>query len=161
MRGITITNLQELETLDGDEVAVVVIDPGGTPVNQKLLARKLLTRAQIMFTVPGTLSVDTDPCPWFLCSLPDGFQMISCIAAVKTAPTGTFISYGIHVSDDGASWTNVHANVIAVGDKMSSEDTDITPDTVTLNQIVKLVIGQVGTTVAGADLTVSLRLRPL
>ncbi len=161
MRGIEITKLQELETLDGDEVAVVVIDPLATPINQKLLVRKLLTRAQVMFTVPGTLSVDTDVAPWFECSLPDGIEILDCSAIVKTAPTGTAVLFEVHLStDSGGTWNEAVGNNINAGDRVDADVASISISLMDQGDLLRLDITQVGSTVAGADITVSVWVRP-
>ena len=162
MRGLQITELQEKEVLDGDEVAVIVIDPSGTPINQKLAVRKLLTRAQVMFAVPGTLSVNTDAAPWFECSLPDGLTIVDCSAMAKTAPTGAAILFAVYIStDNGATWNEAVGNNINAGDRVDADVASISISTVAQGDILKLAVTQVGSTVAGADLTVSVWVRPL
>lgn len=162
MRGLRITQLEELEALDGDELAVVVIDSATTPVNQKLLARKLLTRAQVMFAVPGTLSADTDVAPWFECSLPNGLEIVDCSAVVKTAPTGAAILFGVHLSTDGGStWNEAVGNNINAGDRVDADVASISISEMDQGDILRLDITQVGSTVAGADITVSVWVRPL
>ena len=173
--GGTIGELQWLGgELDSDDTWFVVEDQRGNPRTYRVRASQMLTRAQVMFCVPGTLSVDSDPAPWFICSMPNGLVMIATMAVVKTPPTGAPIAYDIWRSTDGVSWESIHTNSIAAGSYFSPEysldpDPLDPPDPPTVftsylvqhNQLLRLAVGGTGTTVKGADLTVSLRVYPL
>jgi len=63
VEGLMISEFDSLTDQDGTELFVLVTDPSGTPINKKVAADYAPIRAQVMFAVPGTLSVDTDAAP--------------------------------------------------------------------------------------------------
>jgi len=109
---------------------------------------------QIMFAVPGTLSVGDDVAPWFICDVPEGMTLLSTKAGVKT-PGGSAIYYELETSTDGENWTYIHANGIGAGAYLSPEGTEFTDAFIEENTIVRLNITQG----SGADLTVAVRVK--
>jgi len=164
-RGVTIGDLLKAATISQDDDWFVMereAVPGEPfPFTWKVRASQLLTRGQIMFTVPGTLSTDSDPCPWFICGLPVGMILESCIAVVKTPATGAPIAWDIWRSSDAIDWESVFTHIIPAGSYFSTDKTTFIQQLVTYNQLLRLAIGGTGTIIPGADLTVSLRVKPL
>lgn len=119
-------------------------------------------RAQVMFAVPGTLAVGNDQAPWFICSISHGLTLLDTSLAVKTAPTGAAIEIDIQRSTDcGATWSSIYSTkpTIPVGSRGCDESGVLETTYIVEGDILRLDITQVGSTVAGADLTVSLRVR--
>lgn len=113
---------------------------------------------QPMFGVVGTLAVADDQAPWFICGHPNGLTLVSTASVVKTAGTGAAITFDIQLSSDGASWATIYSVLPSIADG-SRVSTDGTLSTTTIDQgdMLRINIEQVGSTVAGADLTASLR----
>lgn len=161
MPGKRITQLDSMPEPDGTELFVLSDDPSGTPVSKKVSADFLPVRAQVMFTVPGTLATGDDQAPWFVCSVPTGVQLLSTDLVVKTAPTGADIIIDIMWSPDcGDNWTTIYSvkPSIADGDKCDDAGTLSIPY-IEQGDILRFDIDQVGSGTAGADLTVSLHVR--
>lgn len=110
---------------------------------------------QIMFAVPGTLSVEDDVAPWFVCDIPQGITLLNTIGAVKTPATGTY--YELETSTDGITWTYIHANGIAAGYYLGSESDTFVDDFLPENMLLRLNVTGVGT--GATDLTVAVRLK--
>jgi hypothetical protein len=112
------------------------------------------------FTVAGTLTVGTNK-SWELPILVDVLRtptIVSAIARVKTAPTGADILVDINKGGTTIFTSQVLRPKIVAGSQTSSQTT---PDVATLadGDILSLDIDQVGSTIAGADLTVVVRLK--
>lgn len=115
-----------------------------------------------VWTVTGTVTVSTDPAPWL--RFKDARTITASAAIAKTAPTGASILVDIEKSsDDGATWTSIWnttpANRLTIA-AASREGTQTSFDTtaVAAGDYLRIATDQVGSTVAGADLTVSLTL---
>lgn len=161
MAGKRITQLDAMPEPDGTELFVVSDDPSGIPISKKVPADSLPVRAQIMFTVPGTLATGDDQAPLFICSVPTGVQLLHTGLAVKTAPAGASIIIDIMWSPDcGDSWLTIYSSKpsIADGDKCDDPGALSIPY-IEQGDILRLDIDQVGSGTAGADLTVSLHVR--
>jgi len=127
---------------------------------------------QIMFAVPGTLSVDTDPAPWYICAV-NALQILSTQLVVKTAPVGANINIKAYrqFNDSahakyGTGWWSIYS----AGNEPYIEDGETIGVDGTLSTLagepwlqegdfIKIAVDQVGSTTAGADLTVSLKVR--
>lgn len=123
-------------------------------------------RGQIMFTVPGTLSIDSDPAPWYICSVPDGLQIIGMQLVVKTAPTGASIIIKAYRWLGPAEWWSMYSignePYIAAGEIVGVDGTLSTKAGRPLlekGQMIRIAVDQVGSGEAGADLTVSVMVR--
>lgn len=121
-----------------------------------------LIPANAVWTVVGTLTTSTDPAPWLYFK---SARTITAVAGiVKTAPTGASIIIDIERStDNGATWTSIWnttpANRLTIS-ATNREGTQTSFDTtaLTAGDYLRVVTSQVGSTVAGADLTVTLTL---
>lgn len=94
--------------------------------------------------------------------MPDGGTIESVYLTADTAPTGQALIADIERSTDGAStWVTIFTNSanrpqIAAGAR-TGNTTTIDVDTVTANtHLYRAVIDQVGSTIAGADVSVRL-----
>lgn len=109
----------------------------------------------LVFTVTGTLSTGTSVAPVLVAT---GALTISKVYVnVKTAPTGAAII--IDVNKNGTSiWDTTQANraTIAAG-ATSGTQTSFDTTALTEGDVLTLDIDQVGSTVAGADLTVTVK----
>jgi len=163
MAGIhTGATIGELNWLGGQlqEDAWFVLEyAGDQPRNYRIRGSQLTSRAQVMFCVPGVLSVDSDPAPWFICGMPNHIVTISSIAVVKTPSIGATVAYDIWRSPDWVTWTSIHTNSIPAGAYFSPESTAFTWNLIQHNWLLRLAVGGVGVTPA-EDLTVSLRVYP-
>ena len=171
MRGLKITELGELTALTGEEWFVVVSEATGVPINKKVmlvseegdspLADVLPIEGQIMFTVPGTLSVGDDQAPWFICGVSSGLTLVETALAVKTAPSGSSISVDIALSGNcGGSWGSIYSTKPSIpgGSRCGGGGTFSTAY-ISKGTILRLDIDSVGSGTAGADITVSLRVK--
>jgi len=115
---------------------------------------------QIMFGISGTVVVASPAAPVFICSVPDGITIEGVAAYADTAPTGAAIMMEVHIStDDGVSWSEAVGENINAGDKVDANVGTISISAVSLDDLLRFDVTQVGSTVAGADLTLSLRVR--
>jgi len=113
---------------------------------------------QIMFSVADTL-VTGDVGIWFICDIPAGVTLLNTIAAVKTPSEGAAIETDIATSTNGVDWTTQHTSVIAPGQRLSEILTGFTAPFVDTGTLVRARITQIGSDVAGADLTVSVGIK--
>lgn len=121
-----------------------------------------LIPAFAVFTVTGTLTTSTDPAPWI--PIRQTRTITEAYAVVKTAPTGASILIDVEYStDDGATWTSIWDN--DQGDRLtiaasSKDDDQTTFDTTSIasGSLLRIAVDQVGSTIAGADLTVTVKL---
>ena len=121
--------------------------------------------AQVMFCVPGTLSIADDVAPWFICGAPDGINTLSAILSVKTAPGGGPVTCDIELSSDcGTSWESIFTIVgatlpnIPEGENCSPVFVFTFPVWIQPGDILRLNLDAVN---GATDLTVSLRARQL
>ena len=85
-------------------------------------------------------------------------SIVEVQAAIKTAPTGANIILDVETSSDGSSWSSIWDP----GDRLSivatnklANTTTITTPTVTKGHVLRVNVDQIGSTVAGSDLTVN------
>ncbi|GAG24370.1 unnamed protein product, partial [marine sediment metagenome] len=166
MRGLEITELGEVTAaLKGDELLVLVSDPSRVPINKKIvvggayLVSAFPIRGQVMFTMPGTLVVGDDQAPWFICGVPAGLTLTGTALAVKTAPSSSSIRVDIqHSGNCGLNWASIYSirPSISSGNRCGTGGS-LSTTYIEQGSILRLDIDQVGSSVAGADLTVSLR----
>ncbi len=106
--GATIGDLQWAGTIDPDNTWFVIESHIGNPKTLRVRGSQMLTRAQVMFCVPGTLSVDDDPAPWFICGAPNGVYITGIALVVKTPGTVRSIIVDVEKSTDGGTtWTSI------------------------------------------------------
>ena len=128
---------------------------------------------QIMFGVPGTLSLDDDdPAPWYICAV-NGLQILGTQLVVKTAPVGADIIIKLwrQFNDPdspyyGLGWYSVHTiddlPYIPDGERIGVDGTLASTGGLPWlreGDFIRMRLYQVGSTTAGADLTVSLKVR--
>lgn len=114
-----------------------------------------------VFTVTGTLSVSTDPAPWLV--ITQTLTITKAYANVKTAPTAASLIVDIEKStDNGGTWTSIWnttpANRLTIT-TTNKAGTQTSFDTTSLAEgnLIRVAVDQVGSTVAGADLTVIIK----
>jgi len=119
-------------------------------------------RGQYTFIVDGVLAVADDQCP-YLVVLQDCY-LEEAYARVKTAPTGQALTIQIERSDDNeATWDEVVAPAdfqIAAAAKFGSTTT-MQLTKLNKNDILRFNIDQIGSVIAGADLSAFLRMIPM
>lgn len=115
-------------------------------------------RNNYVLPVTGTLVVAADAAPlWHRVFETSTIEEVQ--AVVKTAPTGANIILDIETSTDGSSWSSIwtagnRLNIVA-GAKLANTTTIDTPS-LTKGNLIRLAVDQIGSTIAGADLTVNL-----
>lgn len=114
----------------------------------------------LKWTFSGTLTLQT--LKDYL-SLPDDATIERVDLQVDTAPTGAAVIVDIEKStDEGASWNTIFTGgtnrpQIADGDRAGNTTTIDIPSVVANTSLFRAKISQVGSTIAGADLSVMLR----
>lgn len=121
------------------------------------IAERGPVRGAFVWTISGTLAVGTNKSHVLRSMVPNGFVIEKAFADVKTAPTGTSIILDININNVSI-WNVTQANrlTIAAGATAGSQtlfDTAL----VASEDLLTLDVDQVGSTVAGSDLTVSLK----
>jgi hypothetical protein len=113
----------------------------------------VFVQGQMVFTVVGTLSTGTSQAPLLRAS--QNLTIVKARATVKTAPTGASII--VDVNKGGTTIFTTQANRPQIAISGYSDDSG-TPDVTALadGDEITIDIDQVGSTVAGADLTVAL-----
>jgi len=116
-----------------------------------LAADTCTVKTTLVFAVVGTLTTGTDKVPT-ICA-PCTLTIIKVKICVKTAPTGAAIIVDVNKAGTTIFTTQANRPTIAIG--ATSGDSG-TPDVTALAEGDKLTIDidQVGSTIAGADLTV-------
>lgn len=105
----------------------------------------------LTFAVVGTLTTGTDKAPTIVA--PCTLTIVKVKVVVKTAPTGAALIVDVNKNGTTIFTTQGGRPSIAIGN--TTDDSD-TPDVTALAETDKLTIDidQVGSTIAGADLTV-------
>lgn len=108
-------------------------------------------KTTLSFAVVGTLTAGTDKAPTIVA--PCALTIVKVKVVVKTAPTGAALIVDVNKNGTTIFTTQGGRPSIAIGD--TTDDSD-TPDVTALAETDKLTvdIDQVGSTIAGADLTV-------
>lgn len=121
-----------------------------------------LIPAFAVFTIAGTLTTSSDPSPWV--PIRQSRTISEVYAAVKTAPTGTSIIIDIEYStDNGATWTSIWnttpANrlTVAISARTGSQ-TSFDTTAISSGTLLRIATDQIGSTIAGANLTVTIKL---
>lgn len=113
---------------------------------------------QIAFIVEGILSTG-DIGIWFYNDVSDGLTLRNTYSGVKTAPDGDDIEIYVQTSTNGTDWTTQHTNIISDGNKLSGRCETFTDDFVEEDTLVRFNIAQVGSDIAGEDLTFSVGIK--
>jgi hypothetical protein len=108
-------------------------------------------KTTLSFAVTGTLTTGTDKAPTILA--PCTLTITKVKVVVKTAPTGAALIVDVNKNGTTIFTTQGNRPTIAIGDTTADSGT---PDVTALAETDKLTIDidQIGSTVAGADLTV-------
>jgi hypothetical protein len=126
----------------------------GLDASTKLAASQMPTgkiKTTLSFAVTGTLTTGTDKAPTLVA--PCALTITKVKLVVKTAPTGAALIVDVNKGGTTIFTTQGNRPTIAIGDTQGDSGT---PDVTSLAEGDKLTIDidQVGSTVAGADLTV-------
>jgi hypothetical protein len=116
-----------------------------------LTADTVSIKTTLSFAVVGTLTTGTDKAPTLVA--PCALTIVKVKVVVKTAPTGAPLIVDVNKNATTIFTTQGGRPIIAIGDTTNDSDT---PDVTALAEGDKLTvdIDQIGSTVAGADLTV-------
>ena len=140
-QGVTNGNSHDHNGGDGGQIAYSSLS--GLPTISK----------EISFTIPGTQTVGSGTMRWYL----DGnFTIATVIASVSTAPTGASLIFD--VNKNGTTIFSTQGNRPTI---TASAFTDLasTPDVTSLasGDYLTVDVDQIGSTVAGADAIVRIR----
>jgi hypothetical protein len=120
-----------------------------------------LNRTWIRFSIQGTLSTGTAVIPSI--PFPRGGKIIGVYAHVDTAPTGAALRIDLEKYDQGADandgsifGTNDYVEISAAANDGNSTDMDSSNQEMDASDYLIVDIDQVGSTVAGADLAVTI-----
>lgn len=114
----------------------------------------------LQWLFPGTLSTQTSV---DIKQVPDDVTFERCDIVVGTAPTGANIIVDIERStDNGATWVTIFTGgtnrpVISVSNRVGSTTTVDVPAGTANSHLWRAVVSQVGSSVAGANLSVMLK----
>lgn len=121
-----------------------------------------LIPAVVGIPVTGSLVVSTDPAFWI--PIRDSRTISEAYAVVKTAPTGADLIIDIEKStDDGETWTSIWntttQNRLTIADgETTGEQTSFDTTSLSEDDLLRIAIDQVGSSVAGSDLTVTIKI---
>lgn len=158
--GVELTERADPDTPDTNKIHVYAKDNGGVPtlyaINDAGTVYELSeNRPTFVLTITGTIATGTSQTPLLL--VPRALTIVKAYANVKTAPTGADLIFDIN--KNGTSiWASTQSNRVKCAASASS-GTQTSFDTTTLTEgdTLTLDVDQVGSTVPGADATVSLR----
>jgi hypothetical protein len=108
------------------------------------------------FTKTGTLTVTTGTARWYFS---ENVTILSVRASVGTAPTGASVIVDVNKNDTTIFTTQGNRPAIAVSTNTSGAVTNMDVTTCASGDYLTVDIDQIGSTVAGADLTVQIRYR--
>ncbi len=123
-------------------------------VAEALAQGRYLTYARGHMTVPGSLSVDTFVAPSLLVG-PGSLFFRQSKAYVRTAPTGADLNITVYYTRSAVK-TQLTTISIAAGANSGSSTVEYPPFELLEDDIIDIDITQVGSSVAGADLTVAI-----
>ena len=104
---------------------------------------------EIVLSVPGVLAIDSNAAP--LVSLPSAGTPSAIVGLIKTAPTGSGVTFAVYA---GGS-TLVGTGTIAAGATSVTVTTGLAA--IAANAVLTLAITAVGSGTAGSDLSVLVR----
>ena len=121
--------------------------------NFSQLAGEILTT--FPWTVTGTLITGTSVSPILI--VPNNLTIIKAYAAVKTAPTGQAILIDINIGGTSI-WASTQANRLTIAaSALTGTQTSFDTTALTDGGLLTVDLDQVGSTIAGADLTIQLK----
>jgi hypothetical protein len=104
---------------------------------------------EIVLSVPGTLAINSNAAP--LVSLPSAGTPSAIVALIKTAPTGSGVTFAVYA---GGS-TLIGTGTIAAGATSVTVSTGLAA--IAANAVLTLAITAVGSGTAGSDLSILVR----
>ena len=124
-------------------------------VNSNFSTLASAIRPTFVFTVPGTLSTGTSVTPALVVN--NSLTISKVYAYAKTAPTGAAIL--VDINKGGTSiWSTTPANRVTVAASANlGTQTSFDTSSIADEDILTIDIDQVGSTIAGADLTVEIK----
>lgn len=155
--GVELTERSDPSTPASNKVHVYAKDKSGVStiyaINDSGTVYELSEgRPTFMASVPGTLSTGTSQTP--IITAHRSLTIVKAFAAVKTAPTGATLI--IDINKNGSTiMTGTKLQITATN--TTGSQTTFSTTTLTDEDIITVDIDQVGSTVAGADLTIYLR----
>lgn len=105
----------------------------------------------VPFTMTGSLAVKSGGSRWVV---PQNATITSVYAAVGTAPTGASVIVDVNVNGTTIFTTQGNRPTIVIGSNYSGVVTNMNMTSVGAGQYITVDVDQVGSTVAGADLSV-------
>lgn len=121
------------------------------------IAERAPVRGAFVWTVGGTVTVAANASHLLRCTVPDGVVPENCTLDVKTAPTGQ--SLICDVKSGGVSLFSTAARPTIVSSATTGSTATFSTALILTDSLLTFEVAQVGSTVAGADLTVSLRVK--
>lgn len=121
-----------------------------------------LIPAFAVFTIGGSLVVSTDPAPWI--PIRQARTITEVYGVVKTAPTGASILIDVEISsDNGATWTSIWNTIptnrlTITASNRTGTTTTFDTTTVSAGSLLRVAVDQVGSTISGSNLTVTIKL---
>lgn len=117
-----------------------------------------LLRVFMRFSIQGTLSTGSKVVPSI--PIPRGGTVVRVYAHVDTAPTGAALRIDLETNGSNSIFgTNDYVEIAAAANSGNSSDMDATHSVLAAGDYLEVDIDQVGSTVAGADLAVSIEMR--
>ena len=117
------------------------------------MAGEILTT--FAWTITGSLVTGTSLTPILI--VPNNLTIIKAYAAVKTAPTGASILIDINLNGTSI-WSSTPANRLTItAGATSGNQTSFDSTTLTDGDLLTIDCDQIGSTIAGADLTIQLK----
>ena len=134
-------------------VANTVADP--TEVNDNFTAVANAIRPTFVFTIIGTLTTGTDLVPTLI--VPSSLTINKVYGAVKTAPSGDDILIDVNLNATSI-WDSNQNNRLTIADGATTGN-QTSFDTTALSEgdLLTMDVDQIGSSTAGADLTVEVK----
>jgi len=111
-------------------------------------------RPQIFIPIVGNLVTGTNLTPQIPLGLAANLTMSEVILSVKTAPTGAALI--VDINKNGSSIFTTRPQIAAGATSGGSSAVFASPATVTDSDVLTVDVDQIGSTVAGSDLTITL-----
>jgi hypothetical protein len=138
--------LRELVT-DGSDIT-------GNTDSRTWIAERGPVQGAFVWVVTSTVLVSSNASHFLRCTVPGGVDLVRATIDVKTAPTGDEII--ADVVADGSSVFDAGGRPQVLSSATTGNSTNFSTASLTSGALLQLAIDQVGSTVAGADLTLTL-----
>ena len=124
-------------------------------VNQNFTDLENAIRPTFVFTITGTLTTGTNQTPVLI--VPTSLTIVKAYGAVKTAPTGADLIIDLNINA-ASIWNVTQANRLTIADGASTgSQTSFDTSSLSEDDQLTLDLDQIGSSTAGADLTVELK----